>query len=115
MGPAGPSGPKRIVILGSTGSIGRSTPDVIRTHPDRYGELRELLADTDVEVAAGEAAVAEQAARPADIVVAAIVGARGLKPTLAAIRAGTTVALANKECLVSGGELFMREAKATGA
>jgi 1-deoxy-D-xylulose-5-phosphate reductoisomerase len=148
-GPEGPSGPKRNVILGSAGSIGRSTLDVIRAHPDRfiveaviansntaalasdarsvrakcavtadpdrYGELKELLAGTDIEVAAGEAAVAGQAARPADIVVAAIVGARGLKPTLAAVRAGTTVALANKECLVSGGELFMREAKAAGA
>jgi 1-deoxy-D-xylulose-5-phosphate reductoisomerase len=59
--------------------------------------------------------VIEAAGRPADIVMAAIVGASGLKPTLAAVRAGTTVALANKECLVSAGALFMREAERAGA
>lgn len=77
----------------------------------RYEELKDLLAGSDVEAAAGEAAVLEAAGRPADIVMAAIVGASGLKPTLAAVRAGTTVALANKECLVSAGALFMAEAR----
>jgi 1-deoxy-D-xylulose-5-phosphate reductoisomerase len=81
----------------------------------RYEELKGLLAGSDVEAAAGEAAVLECAGRPADIVMAAIVGASGLKPTLAAVRAGTTVALANKECLVSAGALFMREAQSAGA
>ncbi len=81
----------------------------------RYEELKDLLAGSGVEAAAGEAAVLEQAARPADIIMAAIVGASGLKPTLAAARAGTTVALANKECLVSAGSLFMREAQGAGA
>jgi hypothetical protein len=77
----------------------------------RYGELKDLLAGSDVEAAAGESAVLEAAGRPADIVMAAIVGAGGLKPTLAAVRAGTTVALANKECLVCAGALFMAEAR----
>jgi 1-deoxy-D-xylulose-5-phosphate reductoisomerase len=81
----------------------------------RYDELKGLLAGSGVEAAAGEAAVLEAAGRPADIVMAAIVGASGLKPTLAAVRAGTTVALANKECLVCAGELFMAEAQGAGA
>lgn len=144
-----PPAVKRIVILGATGSIGQSTLDVIRRHPDRftvealianskvealardavavgakcavvadasrYGDLKAMLAGSGVEAAAGEAAVVEQASRSADLVMAAIVGASGLKPTLAAARSGTNVALANKECLVSGGELFVREAKAAGA
>jgi 1-deoxy-D-xylulose-5-phosphate reductoisomerase len=81
----------------------------------RYEELKDLLAGSDVEAAAGESAVLEAAGRPADIVMAAIVGASGLKPTLAAVRAGTTVALANKECLVCAGALFMAEARDAGA
>jgi len=135
---------KRLVILGSTGSIGQSAIDVISRHPDaysvealvansnvealardarklraraavtadasRYKELKSLLSGSDVEAAAGEEAVLEHAGRPADMAIAAIVGADGLKPTLAAARAGATIALANKECLVSAGELFMREA-----
>ena len=70
----------------------------------------------DIEVYAGEAAMAEIAAHPdADQVVAGIVGAAGLEPTLAAVRAGKTVLLANKECLVSAGALFMDEARRAGA
>jgi 1-deoxy-D-xylulose-5-phosphate reductoisomerase len=141
--------PKRLIILGSTGSIGQSTIDIVRRHPgrfvvealianrnlealardavatrakcavtadaSRYHELKSLLAGSEIEVAAGEAAVLEQASRPADIAMAAIVGAGGLKPTLAAARAGTTIALANKECLVSAGELFVREAARAGS
>jgi 1-deoxy-D-xylulose-5-phosphate reductoisomerase len=140
---------KRLIVLGATGSIGRSTIDVVKANRERFEvealvgnrniealardaravgakcavtadagrleELKSLLAGSGVEAAAGEAAVLEQAGRPADIVMAAIVGASGLKPTLAAVRAGTTVALANKECLVSAGELFMREARDAGA
>ena len=74
-----------------------------------YNELKENLSGLGIEVAAGEHAVAEAAAIPTDIVMSAIVGAAGLKPTLSAIRTGTTVALANKECLVCAGELVMKE------
>ena len=74
-----------------------------------YAELRARLAGTGIEAAAGEDALVEAASRPADWVMAAIVGAAGLKPTLAAVRQGTCTALANKECLVSAGPIFMRE------
>ena len=67
-----------------------------------------------IEAAAGAAAIDEAAARPVDIVVAGIVGAAGLAPTLAAIRAGSRIALANKECLVCAGDLFMNEARRAG-
>ncbi len=80
----------------------------------RLEELRDALAGTGIEAAAGEEAVLEAAARPVDMVMAAIVGVAGLKPTLAAVEAGNTVALANKECLVSAGELFMRRAEERG-
>jgi len=80
-----------------------------------YGDLKSALAGTGIETAAGEAALIEAAQRPADWVMAAIAGAVGLKPTLAAIERGATVALANKECLVCAGSLFMRRAKASGA
>jgi 1-deoxy-D-xylulose-5-phosphate reductoisomerase len=76
--------------------------------------LREAVAGSDVVAAAGRAAVIDAASMPADIVMAAISGAAGLAPTLAAVRAGTTVALANKECLVSAGGLFMAEAARHG-
>ena len=79
--------------------------------PSRYDDLKEALAGTGIEAAAGEAAVVEAAARPADLVVAAIVGAAGLAPTYAAVTAGTRVALANKECLVSAGDVFVRAAR----
>ncbi len=140
---------KRISILGSTGSIGCSTIEVIAANPgafvlealiansnvallaeqarrlrptiavtarsDLLHELRDRLAGSGIEAAAGPEAVIEAAARPADMVMAAIVGAEGLRPTLAAMEKGTTIMLANKECLVSAGELFMRKARAAGA
>jgi 1-deoxy-D-xylulose-5-phosphate reductoisomerase len=83
--------------------------------PAQYRELKENLTGSSVEAAAGEAAVLEAAQRPADWVMAAITGSAGLKPTLAAAERGATVALANKECLVCAGTLFMRRAIAAGA
>ena len=79
-----------------------------------FSVLQSALANTGIEAAAGEAAVLEAMARKADCVVSAIVGAAGLKPTLAAIKAGSTIALANKECLVCAGELLMQEAERCG-
>ena len=79
------------------------------------GELRRLLEGTGIECGAGQSALIEAAQRPADVVMAAIVGAAGLAPTLTALRQGTIVALANKECLVSAGSLFMSEAARHGA
>jgi 1-deoxy-D-xylulose-5-phosphate reductoisomerase len=83
--------------------------------PDRYGELRDALAGTGIEAAAGTEAIVEAAQHPADWVMAAITGAAGLRPTMTAIERGATVALANKECLVCAGTLFMQRASATGA
>jgi 1-deoxy-D-xylulose-5-phosphate reductoisomerase len=99
-----------------------------RRHRPRFAVLRDAAAAEDlaaaleqegltgIEVRAGDGAMAEVAAHPeADQVVAAIVGAAGLEPTLAAVRAGKTVLLANKECLVMAGALFMDEAARSGA
>lgn len=72
------------------------------------GQLREALAGSGIEAAAGRPALVEAASRPVDLTVAAIVGAAGLAPTMAAIEAGSDIALANKECLVSAGSLFVR-------
>jgi 1-deoxy-D-xylulose-5-phosphate reductoisomerase len=83
--------------------------------PAAYRELKDALSGSRVEAAAGEDALVEAAQRPADWVMAAISGSVGLKPTLAAIERGATVALANKECLVCAGSLFMRRAASTGA
>lgn len=83
---------------------------------EAYPALRQALSGTGIEAGAGEAALIEAASRPADWVMAAIVGAAGLKPTLEAVRQGRLIALANKECLVSAGDIFMAEvtrAKAT--
>src|SRR5262249_7979992 len=80
-----------------------------------YRELKEALSGTRIEAASGEDALVEAAQRPADWVMAAISGSVGLKPTLAAIERGATVALANKECLVCAGGLFMRRAASSGA
>jgi 1-deoxy-D-xylulose-5-phosphate reductoisomerase len=147
--PVTDTAPRRITILGATGSIGASTVDLITRAPDRYkvvavtarrnaaalakiardvdaelavvaepaayAELKEALAGTRIAAAAGEDALLEAAERPADWVMAAISGAIGLKPTLAAVERGATVALANKECLVCAGSLFMRRAASTGA
>jgi 1-deoxy-D-xylulose-5-phosphate reductoisomerase len=83
--------------------------------PGLYAELKAALSGSGVEVAAGPEAVVEAASRPADRVVAAIVGIAGLPATLAAVRQGTAVALANKESLVCAGALLTAEAKAAGA
>ena len=83
--------------------------------PDAYRELKDALSGTGIEAASGEAALIEAAKRPAEWVMAAISGSVGLKPTLAAAQRGATVALANKECLVCAGGVFMRTAAAAGA
>ncbi len=143
---------QHITILGSTGSIGVSTLDVVGRHPDRYRvyaltahqrveelaiqcarfrpqvavvgsaraaeDLSRLLAEKGVttEVAYGEAALCEVAsAAGCDAVMAAIVGAAGLAPTLEAAKAGKKVLLANKEALVMSGRLFMDAVSANGA
>lgn len=134
---------QRLAILGSTGSIGVQTLDIVRENPDRfevvtltahrnwerlaeqarafdvatvviadesrYASLRDALADTDIKVYAGADAVAQVAAAgDSDVVVNALVGYAGLAPTVAALRAGKKLALANKESLVVGGEYVMR-------
>jgi 1-deoxy-D-xylulose-5-phosphate reductoisomerase len=83
--------------------------------PAQFRELKEHLSGSGIEAGAGETAVVEAAQRPADWVMAAITGSASLKPTLAAAERGVTVALANKECLVCAGALFMRRAVAAGA
>ena len=87
----------------------------VTARPELYGELREALAGSGVEVAAGPEALADAATRPADWTMSAIVGAAGLVPGLAAVRRGGTLALANKETLVAAGPLVMATARATGA
>ncbi len=146
---ATPSGsPRRIALLGATGSIGRSTIDLLERAPERfsvvslaggrdhealaraaravkaefvairepsaYAALKDALSGTNIQVAAGREAVIEAAVRESDLVVSAIVGAAGLEPTYAALLAGRSVALANKECLVCAGVLFMSAAKRLG-
>ena len=83
--------------------------------PGAYAELRDALAGSGIETGAGESALIEAAARPAQWVIGAITGAAGLKPTLAAAERGAIVALANKECLVCAGSLFMGRAAKSGA
>ncbi|MBI5262039.1 MAG: 1-deoxy-D-xylulose-5-phosphate reductoisomerase [Bradyrhizobium sp.] len=83
--------------------------------PAKLSELKEALAGTSTECGAGESAVIEAAARPADWVMAAVSGAAGLKPALAAVDRGATVALANKECLVCAGDFFMQRAAKASA
>jgi 1-deoxy-D-xylulose-5-phosphate reductoisomerase len=78
----------------------------------RYGELKDALAGSGIEVGAGEQALVEAALRPANWVMAAMSGAAGLRPAMAAVGRGQIVALANKECLVCAGEAFMRHAAA---
>ncbi len=140
--------PRRIVLLGATGSIGTSTLDLVERNPESfvvvaiaggrdhaalarialafrpefvairdesaYAPLKEALAGTNIQVAAGREAVIEAATREADLLVSAIVGAAGVEPTHAAIEAGRDVALANKECLVCAGVPFMRAAREAG-
>lgn len=143
---------KKVVILGSTGSIGKSTLSVIEKNAEQYQvfaliggknvklmaaqcllfqpqfaalddenaahELKNHLAQLNVktEVLAGQKAICELSAHPeVDMVMAAIVGAAGLLPTLAAVKAGKKVLLANKESLVTCGQIFIDEAKKSGA
>src|SRR6202011_3983720 len=81
----------------------------------QYRALKDALGGSGIAAAAGPQAVIEAAARPADWVMAAIVGAAGLAPTLAAIRRGAIVALANKEALVCAGNLVIDEVRRHGA
>lgn len=140
--------PRRVSVLGATGSIGTSALKVMRHHREtfelvavtaqsqvaqlakiarengaefaaigdeaRLPELREALAGTGIRCAGGEAGLMEAAALDADCTIAAIVGAAGLKPTLEAVRQGTRIALANKECLVTAGDMFMAAIRENG-
>ncbi|WP_423601022.1 1-deoxy-D-xylulose-5-phosphate reductoisomerase [Roseateles sp. MS654] len=144
--------PQQVCVLGSTGSIGTNTLDVIARHPDRYrvfalsamsrvdelaaqclqvaprfavlpdaslaAQLRARLRESGsrTEVLDGMAALSEIAAHPeVDAVMAAIVGAAGLAPAIAAARAGKRLLLANKEAIVLGGALFMHTVEQGGA
>ena len=141
---------RRLTVLGSTGSVGAATLDVVRFARSHYGEdafplevltayrnverlvrdARELrpravamgdpsvldevksaLGPSGVEILSGPDAMLEAAERPADMVMSAIVGAAGLAPTLAALKRGAMVALANKECVVAAGSIFRRTAE----
>jgi len=140
---------RRIAILGATGSIGKSTLDLVERNPGRFAvsavsaatnvealadiarrtgaalaviadeahlnRLRELLAGTGCRAAAGESGLVEVAVGDADLVVAGIVGCAGLRPSMAAVETGKTVALANKEALVTAGDLMIRAAQKSGA
>jgi 1-deoxy-D-xylulose-5-phosphate reductoisomerase len=81
----------------------------------KLGELRAALAGTGIESGGGDSAIIEAAERPADWLMAAVSGAAGLKPALAAVDRGATIALANKECLVCAGDFFMQRAAKAGA
>ena len=140
---------KRITVLGSTGSVGTNTLDLVARNRElfavealtanqnvealasqaqifdaklaviadegRYKDLKSLLSGTSIACAAGPEALNEAAAQPSELVMAAIVGAAGLAPTMEAVRRGTTVALANKECLVSAGDIFTQAVTEHGA
>ena len=137
------SKPRRVSVLGATGSVGENTIDLLQ-RCDGYevvaltggrnvarlaemaialraevavvaedallGDLRQALAGSGIEAASGSAAIAEAAARPADWVMSAIVGAAGLAPGMAALGCGATLALANKESLVTAGPLILATA-----
>ena len=142
--------PRTVSILGSTGSVGTQTVDLLTAapagsfqvvalaagrnarllaeqaialraahavvaDPAAYAELRALLSGTGITAAAGPEAVEAAAALPADWTMAAITGAAGLASTLAAIRRGGAVALANKEALVCAGDVMLRAVRAAGA
>lgn len=87
----------------------------VTCHDELYNDLKDLLGGTDVEVAAGSAAMTQAAERPADWVLSAIIGAAGLVPSFTALSHGRTLALANKESLVTAGPLLMQTAKDHGA
>jgi 1-deoxy-D-xylulose-5-phosphate reductoisomerase len=140
---------RKIAILGATGSIGRSTLDLIGRNPDRFevvavtaatnagaladiarrtgaklavladesrrSDLHDRLEGSSCRIAVGETALVEAATGDADLVIAAIVGCAGLRPVMAAVEAGKTVALANKEALVTAGELMTGAAKRSGS
>ncbi|MCL6707433.1 1-deoxy-D-xylulose-5-phosphate reductoisomerase [Pseudomonas sp. R2.Fl] len=142
--------PRRLTVLGSTGSIGVNTLDVVAhlggrdrfeimaltgngniellaeqaratsarlavtADESQYVALKDALAGSGTEVAAGRSGLTEAAAMDADWVMGAIVGTAGLAPTLTAAARGATIALANKECLVSAGELFVRAVRDGG-
>src|SRR4051812_20983503 len=142
-------GPRWVTILGSTGSVGGNTIDVVERYPNDYrvdgltahsnvdklieqalrlkprfvaigdeklyGKLKDGLAGSGITAGGGRSAVIEAAARPSDWVMSAIVGAAGLEPTLAAVRRGAMIGLANKETLVCAGALMMRELTQHGA
>lgn len=94
----------------------RFRPDLVVTcHEELYAPLKDAVAGLDVEVAAGEEALIAAAERPADWIMSAIVGAAGLPPGLTALRHGSTLALANKESLVTAGPLLLGTAKSSGA
>ena len=113
----------RVEALTGARNIGQLAKDAVRlrarlvvtAEPELYSDLKALLGGVDVEIAAGPAAVAEAAARPADWVMSAIVGAAGLVPGLKVLQRGGTLALANKETLVTAGPLVMATAKAHAA
>jgi 1-deoxy-D-xylulose-5-phosphate reductoisomerase len=140
---------RSVTVLGSTGSVGTQTIELLLADPDRfqvralvagrnaallarqaialraelavvadasaYADLRDALAGTGIEVAAGSEAVIEAAALQADWTMAAITGAAGLAPTLAAIRRGAYIGLANKEALVCAGDVMLRAVREAGA
>ncbi|USG67962.1 1-deoxy-D-xylulose-5-phosphate reductoisomerase [Brevibacillus ruminantium] len=140
---------KRISLLGSTGSVGKSTLDVVAQHPEEFrvvalaggtnvellaeqvkqfqpelvsvgttqgaNELRERLGKRQVEIVCGNEGLEEVAKHPSsNFVMTAVVGSVGVAPTLAAIEAGKTIGLANKETLVSAGHIVMKAAKERG-
>ena len=142
--------PRRITVLGSTGSVGKSTVSLLEAAPEgqfdivalvagrdwqglaaqarrlkarhavladpsQYAALKEALAGTDIQVAAGPEAVIAAASLPADWTMAAIVGAAGLPATMAALARGGVMAIANKESLVCAGEPVLAAARAGGA
>jgi 1-deoxy-D-xylulose-5-phosphate reductoisomerase len=117
--------PERFEIVALTAHRdGRKLADLAREHgaklavvvePEGYRELCDSLAGTEIKTSAGREGLLAAATAPADVLIAAISGAAGLEPTLAALTAKRRIALANKECLVSAGCLFMRAAKTSGA
>ena len=103
-------------IAGLAGAARRLRAEIAVTADEgRLDELRAALAGSGIAAAAGSDALIEAASRPVDWVMAAIVGAAGLAPTLAAARTGATIALANKECLVAAGTVFLAEMRRSGA